>query len=73
LARFFVEHKIDELMFVGVADYCGDAWQCGDFVGSALSVASGDYDFCQRILARDAANGGAGVLIGGISDGTSIQ
>jgi hypothetical protein len=60
-------------MFVGVADYGGDAGECGDFVGGALGVASGDDDFCQRILPSDAANGSASVLIGGISDGTSIQ
>jgi hypothetical protein len=58
---------------VGVADYGSDAGECGDFVGSALGIASGDDDFCQRILASDAPNGGASVLIGAISDGTSIQ
>ncbi len=41
--------------------------------GSALGVASGDNDFCQRILALNAADGGAGVLIGGIRDGASVQ
>ncbi len=69
----FLEHDFGELMFVRVADHSGYARQRGDFFGSALGVASGDNNFCQRILALHAANGGAGILIGGIGDGAGIQ
>lgn len=62
-----------ELVLVGVADDGGDAGQRGDFCGGTLGVASGDNDVCIRILAADAADGGAGVLIGGAGDGASIQ
>jgi hypothetical protein len=62
-----------ELMFVGVADYGANTWQGGDFGWGALGVASGDDDFGQRILALDAADGGAGILIGGVCDSAGIQ
>jgi hypothetical protein len=61
------------LVFVGVADHGGDAGEGRDFFGSALGVASGDDDFCQRILALHAADGGAGVLIGGMGDGAGVH
>ncbi len=70
---FSTEHKFSELIFVGVADHGGDTGQGGNFFGSALGVASGDDDFCQRVLALHAADGGAGVLVGGIGYGTGIQ
>src|ERR1700688_2878279 len=68
-----LEGDFGELMFVGVADYGGDTGQSGDFRGSALGVASGDDDFCHRILALHAADGGAGVLIGGIRDRAGVE
>ena len=60
-------------MFVGVADYGGDAGECGDFFGGALGVASGDDDFRVGITALYAADGGAGVLIGGVGDGAGVE
>jgi hypothetical protein len=56
-----------------IADHGGDAGEGGDFLGSALGVASGDDDFSQRILALHATDGGAGVLIGGIGDGAGVH
>jgi hypothetical protein len=67
------EHNFGELMFVRVTDYGGYAGQGGDFLGSALGIASGDNNSCQRVLALDAADGGAGVPIGGIGDGAGVQ
>jgi hypothetical protein len=60
-------------MFVGIADDRADSGQGGDFGGSALGVASGDDDFSEGILALDAADGGAGILIGGVCDSAGIQ
>jgi len=60
-------------MFVRVADHGTDAGQRRNFFGSALGIASGDDDFCQRILAPYAADGGASILIRGIRDRASIQ
>jgi hypothetical protein len=51
-------------MFVRVADYQTDAGESGDFLGGALGVTAGDHDLCFGILAADAADGGASVLIG---------
>lgn len=62
-----------ELVFVGVADYYAYARERGDFFWGALGVASRYYDLGFGILAADAADGGAGVLIGGRSDGASVQ
>ena len=60
-------------MFVGVADHAAHARQSGNFFRSALRVASGDDNFCQRILSLHSANGSAGILIGGIRDCARIQ
>jgi len=58
---------------VGVADYGGDAGEGGDFFGCALGVASGDENFGVGIVALEAADGGAGVLVGGVSDGAGVE
>ena len=71
--RGVVESDFCEVVFVRVADHSGDAGQGGDFCGSTLCVATGDDDFGERILALHAADGGAGVLIGGICNGTGVQ
>lgn len=68
-----VQGEFSELVFVGVADHAGDAGQGGDFRGGALGVASGDDDFSQRVLALNPADGGAGILIGGMCDGAGVQ
>ena len=61
------------MVFVGVANYGGYAGECGDFMGSALGITSGDDDFGVWILPLDAADGGAGILIGGGGDGAGVQ
>jgi len=67
------QNDVGELVFVGVADDGADAGERGNFFGSALGVASGDDNFCGRILAAYAADGGAGILIGGSGDGASVE
>ena len=52
-----------QMVFVRVADYYAYAGERGDFFWGALSVASRHYDLCFGILAADAADGGARVLI----------
>jgi hypothetical protein len=49
---------------VRVADHGTHAWEGGDFLRGTLGVAAGDYDPGVGIFAMNAANGGAGVLIG---------
>jgi len=60
-------------MFVRIADDLGDAGDGGDFFGSALGVASRDDDLGVGILAVDAADGGAGIVIGGGGDGAGVE
>ena len=60
-------------MLVRIADYLGDAGKRGDFFRGALRVAAGDHDLRIGILAMDAADGGAGILIGGGGDGAGIE
>src|ERR1700752_2060173 len=56
-----------------IADDLGDAGDGGVFLGGALGVASGDDDLGVGILAVDAADGGAGIVIGGGGDGAGIE
>jgi hypothetical protein len=60
-------------MLVRVADNGGDAGERGDFLRSALGVASGDNNFRQRILTPDTPYGGAGILIRGIGNRAGVQ
>jgi hypothetical protein len=62
-----------EAVFVGVADYGSDAGEGGDFFGGALGVASGDENFGVGIVTLEAADGGARVLVGGVSDGAGVE
>jgi hypothetical protein len=59
-------------MFVGVADYQAYAGERDDFFRGALGIAAGYYNSRFGILAADAADGGAGVLIGGGGDGAGV-
>jgi len=68
-----IQDNFGQLVFVGVANDATDAGQGGDFRGSTLSVTSGDDDFSQRILALHAADGGAGILIGGMRNRAGVQ
>ncbi len=60
-------------MFVRVADHTANAGQGCDFLWGALCIASRNNNFSQRILALHPADGGAGILVGGIRDGAGIQ
>lgn len=51
-------------MFVGVSYDPGHARQGSQFFWSALRIATGYQDATVRIVAADAADGGAGVLVG---------
>ena len=62
-----------QLMLVGIADDQSHAGQRGDLFRGALRVTSGDHDSGLRILAADAADGGARILIGAGRDGAGIQ
>ena len=71
--EIFAEHQIGKLVFMRVADHHVDAGKRGDFLWSALGIASSDDDFRQRILPLDAPYGGASVLVGGVCDSTGIK
>jgi hypothetical protein len=58
---------------VGISDHAGHARQGGDFLGSTLGITAGHHDPGFRILAMDAADGGAGILVGGSSDGAGVE
>jgi hypothetical protein len=60
-------------MLVRVADHLRNARQGSDFFRSALGVAAGDHDLAAGILAVDAADGGARVLISGRSHAARIN
>ena len=68
-----MQRNLGELVFVRVADYAGYSRQGCDFFGSALGVASRDDDLGVGILAVDAADGGAGIVIGGGGDGAGVE
>jgi hypothetical protein len=60
-------------MLMGIANDDAHPGQGGEFFGSALGIASGDHDAGFGILPADAADGGAGVLIGAARDSAGIQ
>jgi len=51
-------------MFVGVSYHPGHARQGSQFFWSALRIATGYQDATLRMVAADAADGGAGVPVG---------
>src|SRR5579862_2873021 len=71
--RRYHSHKFRELVLVGVADHLRDAGKSREFLGGALGVATGNHDAGLWILAMDAADGGARILIGGCRHGAGIQ
>ena len=60
-------------MLMRVADHLSHAWQSGDFFRSSLRVAAGDHNLCVGILAMNATDGGAGVLIRRGGDGAGVE
>ena len=60
-------------MFVRVADYLADAGQGGDFFWRTLRIAAGDYDLSLWVLTMDAADSGAGVLVGRGRYGAGVE
>ena len=62
-ARSFIEQEFRKLMFVRVADDGCDAGKRRNFFRSALRVAPGHDNSCQRILPLHAANGSPRILI----------
>ena len=65
--------QLREHVLVRVPDDLGYAGQGGDFFGSTLSVASGDDDLSTWILTVNAADGGAGVVVGRGGDRAGVQ
>ena len=65
--------NFDQAMFVGVADDFGHSRQCRDFLRRALRITSGDHDPAFGILAMNAANGSAGIAVGGGGHGARVQ
>ena len=61
------------MMLMRVANHQLHAREGSDFVWSALSVASGDYDAGVGILPADSTDCGAGVLICRGRHGASVQ
>jgi len=58
---------------VGVSHHPGYPGESGHFLRRTLGVAAGNHNPCIRVFAMDAADGGAGILIGGGSDGTGVE
>ena len=71
--RLKSDRNFCQLMFMRVADDLADAGQSGDFFRRALRVAAGDHDLGFGVLAMNAADGGAGVLIGGGGHGAGVK
>ena len=65
--------EIRNLGFVGVADDKGNAGESGEFLRSALRVASGDENFGSWISGVDLADCVASLRVCGRSDSTSID
>jgi hypothetical protein len=61
------------LVFVRVADYGTYTREGGDFFRGALRVTAGDHDGGIRICSMNAADGGAGMLVGGGGYGAGVQ
>jgi hypothetical protein len=55
-----------------VSYHAGHACESGYFDGRALGIAAGNYYLAGGVFAADAADGGAGVLLGGGGDGTGV-
>jgi len=66
-------NNVRDPVFMGIADYPVNAGQGGEFLGSALGVASRHQDAAGRILAMEAANGGARVAVGRRGYGAGIK
>ena len=60
-------------VFVGIADHPCDSVELGDFIGSALGVASSDKDFRFGLPEADASYGSTRVMIGGCGDCAGVE
>lgn len=65
--------EVGDLGFVGIADYEGNSWECGEFLGSALSIAAGYQNFGGWILLVNFADSVAGLGIRGGSHGAGVD
>ena len=64
---------VRHLVLMGIAHYPRDTGQGGKFMGRALGIAACNQNFCIRIFAMHAPDGGAGVLIGSRGDRAGIE
>ena len=60
-------------MLVGITDNPRDAGQGGNLVGCALGVTAGYHDLAMGILASNATDAGARVMVGRGGDGAGIE
>lgn len=66
-------NNIRNLRFVRIADHPLHAWERGNLIGRALCVTAGDEDLRFRIIAMDAADGVAQVVVGAGGDSAGIE
>ena len=70
---FRAAEEFGNLRFVRVSDDPFDAGHGGEFIRGALRVAAGDENAGGGVFAVDAADGGAGVVIGFGRDGAGVE
>ena len=68
-----VQRDFSKLVLVRVADHRTYAREGGDFFRGALRVAAGDDDLAAGVVAMNAADGGAGVLVGRGGYGAGVE
>jgi hypothetical protein len=73
VARTGPNDDFRELMFVRIANHTAHPRKRGDFFRRALRVATCHHDVAVRIVATDAADGRAGILISRSRDRARVQ
>jgi hypothetical protein len=73
VARTGTNNDFRELMFVRIANHTAYPRKRGDFFRRALRVATRHHDVAVRIVATDAADGRAGILVSRSRDRARVQ
>ena len=73
VARTGTNNDFRELMFVRIANHTAHPRKRGDFFRRTLRVATRHHDVAVRIVATDAADGRAGILISRSRDRARVQ
>jgi hypothetical protein len=66
-------HDLRHQALVAVADYGGNAFQPRQFLRSALSITTGDYDLCRRVDSPRFADKGSRIAVGLSRDAAGID